>query len=350
MLQMGLFKSDGAVGLELDTGTIRAVELAGTGHAANLAAAGQIGIPDDAVVEGVVADPGAVADALRQLWNQAGLRSRNVVLGVSNQGLLMRMANLPRVPEKKLAQLMQFQAGDYFPIPLPQLVFDFAVVGEINGENGPEQEILLVAARREQLNTSLAALESASLQPVVVDASPLALMRTVTEVQLTGTVAMLDISNGLSTLLLASGGIPRFARVIPHSLQGYARERGLPLSELLEGNRQVAAAGELLLAKPGDTGSPGDWGMVLAAEVRSSIEFYLAQRSDTGLDLVVLSGRGALIGGITEFFRSQLEVPVEVVEPLAVITGPVEAGGVDLRRCGPEFAVSIGLAMRGLEA
>ena len=124
MTKMGLCSPSKAVGLEMDTGVLRVVEMKGTARTASISAAAQIEIPAHAVVEGVVVDVDAVADALGQLWSRARIKNRNVVLGISNQGVLMRLANLPRVPTKKLSQVLAFQAGEYFPIPLDQLVFD----------------------------------------------------------------------------------------------------------------------------------------------------------------------------------------------------------------------------------
>lgn len=345
---MGLFTPAGVVGLELDTGVIRAVELKGKSRSASLTAAGTIDIPEDAVVEGVVADPGAVAKALNELWNKARLSRGHIVLGISNQGVLMRMATFPKLPAKKMAQIIRFQAGDYIPIPLTQSVFDFSVVGESTGQSGPVLDVLLVAARRDLLDKSLTALDQAGLKPVVVDASALALMRTIPKDEFSRTVILADISNSLSLLMMVSGGVPLITRVIPHSLQTYAKEVELPLSEILSVSRQVAAAVEEGAGPSGGVEPVHRWWQVLAGEIRTTIGYHLAQRSEGSVDLVVLSGRGAKIPGLPGFLQQELGIPVEVNKPLTAITGSIHAG-VDIDQEEPEFAVSIGLAMRGLE-
>ncbi|WP_347487656.1 type IV pilus biogenesis protein PilM [Desulfoscipio sp. XC116] len=424
---MRFLKSSGAVGLELDTGIIRVVELSGDKHAPSLVAAGEIVIPEDAVSEGVVADVDAVARALEELWAKTGIGSREVVLGISNQGVLMRLAGFPKIPDNKLTQALRFQAGEYFPIPLAEMVFDHAVVGELDGDNGPQLQILLVAARRELLDKSLQAVQQASLMPRVVDAAPLALLRTLPAERLTDPVLLVDISNGLTTLLLVAGGVPRFARVIPQSLKSYARELNKPLDKLLGTVRQAAAAlqedllstgraaergrpgycpeqtraagEERPIYKPGDNsmdsgpafnlektvdkgqarqeGRPpvsghgiggwpsvgeyalgagamaveltGDWELALANEIRSSIGYYIAQTGAAAVDAVIISGRGARVAGLPEFLQTEIDVPVEIINPLINIKAPGQVKGVDLQRKGPDFAVSIGLALRGLE-
>jgi len=349
---MRFLKSSGAVGLELDTGIIRVVALSGIKHAPSLVAAGEIAIPEDAVSEGVVADVDAVARALEELWAKAHIGSREVVLGISNHGVLMRLANFPKIPDNKLAQALRFQAGEYLPIPLDEMVFDHAVVGEVDGEDGPQLQVLLVAARRDLLDKSLQAVQKASLMPRVVDASPLALLRTLPTERLDGSVLLVDISNGLTTLLLVAAGVPRFARVIPYSLNSCARELDMPLEELLETVRQVASAAQedrLPYAGQAVVELPGEWELAMTNEIRSSIDYYIAQAEAAEVDAVILSGRGARMAGLPEFIQEQIDVPVEIINPLVNFKGFVRVKGVDLQYKGPDFAVSIGLALRGLE-
>lgn len=346
---MGLLKATPAVGLEFDTGVIRVVQLKGTPRSASIEVIGRVEIPEDAVIEGVVVDAERVASALEELWNTYQIKSREVVLGISNQGVFMRTATFPKIPEKKLAQALRFQAADYFPIPMPQLVFDYSVVGEYIGANGPELELLLVAARREMLDSTLNILLKAKLQPKIVDTSYLALMRVIPEIQLAGTVLLAEISNGMATLLLVSNGIPRFARAIPYSLQSYAREMNLPLEGILTTMPEVAATAEEAVERGIPKNFPVGWGSILAGDIRSSVSYYLTQRSDSAVETIFLSGRGARIPGLKEFLQQELEVPVKLVEPLSGLGDSLKSDKIDIKTEGPDFAVSIGLALRGLE-
>jgi len=90
---VGLFGRAGVVGLEMDTGVIRAVEVKGK---AELVSAGMVEIPEEAVVEGSVANVSQVSEALGRLWAEARFASREVVLGILNQGVITRMINFPR--------------------------------------------------------------------------------------------------------------------------------------------------------------------------------------------------------------------------------------------------------------
>jgi type IV pilus assembly protein PilM len=63
---------------------------------------------------------------------------------------------------------------------------------------------------------------------------------------------------------------------------------------------------------------------------------------------VVLSGGGAGLKGLAEAATETLETPVTVADPFAKVAFPAFLEGV-LRQAGPEFAVSIGVALRKLD-
>ncbi|NPV72429.1 MAG: type IV pilus assembly protein PilM [Pelotomaculum sp.] len=346
---MGFLKSGGAVGLDIDAGVIRVVELKGRARSAALAAAGRIEIPGGAVEEGAVADVEKVAGALKELWKDARIGCRDVIVGVSNQIVLMRIARLPKVPANKLDKVVRFQAGDYFPIPLEQLVLDFFLIGEVEGGDGPEMEVLLVAARRENLGGLLEALSAASLRPLVIDASSLALLRTLPGERQAGAVAMLDVSNGRNcSFMIAENGVPRLARSILQFQPNTAEKNRAALFNGISSGALVAAADDREEKTAGESGIDR-WVAALANEVRSSIGYYLSQRNVEYVEAIVLSGSGARMAGLPEMIQEELDVPVEIIKPLAVLGGSVPGSCSFLYAEEPDFAVSIGLAMRGLE-
>lgn len=349
---MGWLKSTGAIGLEIDTGIIRVVELQGTEKAVSLLTIAQKELPIHAVAEGMVVDVNAVATALQEIWEQYRFGQREVILGICNQGVFLRYTTFPKISEKKLASAIRFKAREYFPIDLAEMVFDYAVLGEQpRGLNpNPTLEILLVAVRKDTLKPSLQTLEMCNLQPKIVDVTFLALLRTLTKEQLTGSFVLVDLANGLTTIQLISRGVPRFSRVISHSLQTYAREMNLPLGEdTLLAQPLVAATLEEDLQYAG-YGLPDDWGLTLANEIRSSVSYYLAQDNAGSVDTVILSGRGAKINGLADRLREELGVQVEILNPLAGLKEVIPEIENQLGEQALEYASCLGLALRGLGA
>ena len=141
-----------------------------------LGAFASIELPEGAVEEGMVVHPEAVGEALKKLWDRGGFKSREVLLGVSNHGVMVRYATMPKVPAEKLDNVIRFQAQEHLPIPLNSAVLDYLVIGETATESGAALEVLLVAAQRDMLTGFIEALNAAR-ELIDIDVSTLALMR-----------------------------------------------------------------------------------------------------------------------------------------------------------------------------
>ncbi|KAB2951312.1 type IV pilus assembly protein PilM [Heliorestis acidaminivorans] len=360
------FNSASTVGLEIDRGTIRAVEMAGSVEAPRLINAGQIKLPEDAVVDGIIHNREAVKKALIELWTSQGFKSRNVVYGVFNQGVLLRTNKYPKVPENKLEKMVRFQSEDLFPIPMNEMVLDFAVLSEVEGEKGPELELLLIGARNDMLDKNLWPILEASLKPQVIDVLPLATMKTLKKEQLQGNVVMVNIASGMTTLLLMLNEVPRFARVIPHNLTTLDTRAPKASAEVINLPTEADQAEEAQqdqysyqeVAVTLDSFEEGqtvaekynslEWSTKLAEQVRSSISFYLFQNNLNSVDRVILTGEGAQLAELPEAFEQELGSQVQIHNPMAQL-GKAMGGGVNVIKEGPAFATAIGLALRGLE-
>lgn len=341
-MNLGFWGDSGVVGLELDTGMIRAVEMKWKSGRAMVVAMGHVAIPDSALADGVIQEVETVADALVKLWASAGFSSRNVVLGMYNQGVIMRVVNFPKVPMDKLDTALRLQAGEYFPIPLSQMNLYFAVIGEIDSEEGAMYEVLLVAVKKMQLELGIRVLEKGRLTARVVDASPLALLRAIPDDKRKGTMVAVDLSLGTSHLTLAVDGVPRFFRVMPVSLRQYRNKPGVVPVGRSEAAGDAAATGEA------SEDAFQRWGLTVAREIRTSISYYMKQDSIIDVSRVVLSGRGARVVGLTGLLQEELDVPVEVIDPLTQVKVNVKSGN-EWKSEAPAYAVCIGLALRGLE-
>src|SRR2546421_4646018 len=105
-----------AVGLDVGTSAVRAVELVLGREQVTLTRFGQVALPPGAVRGGEVVDAPAVSSAIRRLWREAGVRSRTVGLGVGNQRGVVRQADFPEMSAEGMRSALQVPAPD--PIPL----------------------------------------------------------------------------------------------------------------------------------------------------------------------------------------------------------------------------------------
>ena len=103
-----------------------------------------------------------------------------------------------------------------------------------------------------------------------------------------------------------------------------------------------------MLQRPESRDKIAGWSNHLAGEIRSSITYYQDQAGYSQVEGVLLSGRGALIQGLAEHLESYLNLPVRNFNPLEVYA-PARRKLVESDFHAIEYAISTGLAIRGLE-
>ena len=136
-------------------------------------------MPEGAVEAGEIRQPELVSEALRELWQRGGFKSRQVYMGVGNQRVVVREIALPWLPEKELRASLGFQAQEFIPMPVEDAVLDFDPLGEFEQEGRRMLRLILVAAQRAMVNTVVDVALAAKLEPVGVDLVPFAMARAV---------------------------------------------------------------------------------------------------------------------------------------------------------------------------
>src|SRR5437762_1837655 len=115
------------IGLDIGSTAIRAAEVSTSGGKPRLVRVAQVPTPAGAVASGEIRDPDQVSDAIRELWRSARFRSKDVMLGVGNQRVVVREVTLPWLEEKELRQSLPFQVQEFVPIPVDDAVLDYHV-------------------------------------------------------------------------------------------------------------------------------------------------------------------------------------------------------------------------------
>ena len=206
-----------AIGLDIGTSVVRAVELSFGRAGLTLERFGQVVLPEGVVRDGEVVDTDAVAACLRQLWSATGFSHKRVVLGVANQRVIVRQLELPWMPKDDLRAGLAFQVQDFLPMPTEQAVLDFFPLEE-RSQAGGERTLngLLVAAARDTVLANVRCAERAGLSVTAVDLTSFAVLRALGKQigMLVETEALIDVGARITNVVVHSGGVPRFVRIL----------------------------------------------------------------------------------------------------------------------------------------
>lgn len=362
----GIFQRE-RIALDIGGSSVVVVGLSGKPGGLSLQRCLEWPLPLGLVVDGEIADPDLFARELKAMVARHKLKGRTVHLSVSNQKVIVRSIDMPEMTEEELVGAVQFQAQEYIPIPVEDVILDSMVTGKrVLSDGSTRQEVLLVAAQRAMIMTLLTAVKRAGLKVAAIDVSSLALVRAfLPETSFFGEVGeagvcrgIADISSSVCTLVLAVNGAMKFTRIVNFSSDRFARilteAKGIPFDDAQIMVQRIGLPGPL----PPDTEfyaedvvsetqrALGQAAGELAEEIRRSFDYYQGQEHATSVTDLVLSGRGALLRNLDAYLSDALGLPVVIGNPLTHITR--NASGVpdgDLAAMAPCLAVAVGLAL-----
>lgn len=344
------------VGLDIGSFAVRAAELTVGGGRPTLQRFAQVALPPGAVRDGEVVDVPAVSAAIRRLWSDGGFKTKRVVLGVMNQRVIVRQADLPAMSEDDLRSALRFEAQELIPIPVEDAVLDFQILDEsIDGESERRMRILLAAAQRDMIRTHMATIEGAGLTASAIDVIPFALVRALTlggpSFDSEGAEAIVCIGGGVTNVVVHENGVPRFVRGLlvggDDITEAIARELDIDVDSAEDLKRRAdAASPDASVARAAQVVT--DRLAPLVEEIRGSLDYYLAQAQSAPISRVLVTGGGSRLPGIMERLQSQLGGRVEPARPLAsVAVGQMRYSEAELADLEPLLSVPIGLALAG---
>jgi type IV pilus assembly protein PilM len=303
----------GTVGLDIDGRFLAAAQVR-NGKLTSVASAD---LASGVLADGEVVDRAALTAALKEFVS-ANKLPRRVQLGVSNQQIVVRVLELPRIDnDKERDAALRFQAAEAIAMPLDEAVLDHQIAGYSDpGEGAERMQVVVVAARRSMIEEYLAAIKDAGLKAEGIDLDAFALVRMLAEREVG-----------------EAGDAPELA--LPQQARVYCHLGGVSNLAIARGS---ACFFTRTLSTPFDAEGAG---ARLADEIRMSIDYYMAQPAALAVGDVVLSGEGTRDDELVADIGAQLGIPVAASRPLGDLDASVLSGDDDPHR----YTVAAGLAL-----
>lgn len=339
-----------AIGLDIGAGGVRAAQLTLGRGGTVLQRFGYAPLPPGAVRGGEVVDPVAVTTAVKQLWREHRFASKHVVLGVANARVLVRPVEVPVMAAADMARALPFQVADQLPMAVDSSVLDFHATETFTAATGQRTNRgLLVAAARDMVLTAVRAVEEAGLRVDSVDLTPFAVLRSIGDARQgrTAAEALVDVGAQVTTVIVHSGGLPRFVRILARGGDDVTDAVSEALGVEMEDAEEMKKDAVL---DPGSSDevsrAVADGAQALIDELRGSLEYYGTTYPEHVVDRVVLCGGGSLLDGFAEQLSREVDLPVHLGDPLeGVATSKVGMDVMELDRISAGTAAAIGLAL-----
>lgn len=359
------------IGIDIGSHTIKVVQVGLTRNGYVLMRAGSTPTPPEALRQGVIDNRLAVAEAIFTLLRTLGINSPLAVAAVAGPSVVVRQVQLPAMPAQQLRKSIQWEARNYLSFPVEDSLLEFEILGTQTADGTPKMDVMLVATPRELVDSRVATLEQAGLEPIAVELEPFALMRAVVDLP-TGmmgvneTMALVDIGATYTHISLISNGnfiLSRSVTIAGNSFtEAIAQVLGIEhaqAEDLKEQEGQVVSdeAERAELSPVGQELSRALEPQLeqLVREIRRSFAFYDYQqtpgaaqgnRMTQGVSRVVISGGTAKLIGLSHYLQEQLGIPVETVNLFSNSAIQLPPGAEEIQTQVPTLATAFGLALR----
>ncbi|MCK4935392.1 MAG: type IV pilus assembly protein PilM [Elusimicrobiales bacterium] len=304
-----------------------------------------------------------VSEEIKKYLKKKGIQFKFAAASISGNSVIVRYVKLPKLSKKELALTLHVEAEPFIPFDINDVNLTCWPLNDITEEGQPKMETVLVAAKKDVVDSKIEVLSDAGLDPIIIDVDAFALESLyewhnpeVSDVA----ILFLNIGHKVTNLSIIAKGTTRVVRDI--FIAGASFDKAISKSFKVE----IDAAGELkkqkgvLLSVEDKEGAIEDYDKEylgvskashavlqdLYTEISRSIDFYLSQGVEQSISRIILTGGMSNLGNISKYISEKFKVPVEILNPLAPLAEQTKNIPKDVL---PALAVATGLALRKLK-
>jgi len=349
-----------AVGLDLGTQTVRAVEVQVSDRGILVTQALQVARSEL---------PGAdqkqeLARALRSLLAESHIDRKGVVFGLGGQDCMIRYTRVPPIPSWRLKVVMNYEVAEISEKMGEDLASDFRVL-QLTREAGEDQTVLIAMAKEKPLGEMLDALEAEGITVERATPNPLSLFtlqeafgwKPEPDSAEDDLLLIADMGAENLCILLVLNGRLAFARSVTFGGNNFTAALAETLRlDPIEAERVKISRGGLDERERGVLAEGARPLQMLAGQlfglIQSSIQFSAGQIGARlpPLTRVALLGGGFRLRGLKTFLEKKIEKPVEFFAPMGLKLSPSlpEPVAQVLSERPSDFGVALGLGISGL--
>ena len=340
------------MGLDIGSSAVKAVELKPSGKGFRVAAFGSEPVPPDSIVDGAIIDAGAVADAIRRVFeHNKTFKAKDVCASLSGNAVIVKKITLPVMTESELDESIYWEAEQYIPFDIQDVNLDYQILDPGTGpDSRGSMEVLLVAAKKEKIGDYTGVIAQAGRSAVIVDVDAFALQNAY------------DINYGLDSgqvvVLLNAGASAININILQGDQSVFTRDISMGGNAYTEAVQKeldlpFESAEQLKKGIPVDGASFEEAQPVLRAvtenvllEIQKTFDFFKATAASDQIDRIMLSGGASRVDGFREMLQERFNAPVEEFDPFRAIAWDVQKLGGDAVDHASTAAVAVGLALR----
>ena len=162
-------RSRKALSIDFGSSGIKIITGQASSKGINISKALTIMLPKDAYNNGEILDESTIATALKNSLKDNKISTSLAYGTINSSSIITREVNLPKVSEKEIASILEYQLGDFLPVNPDDYVVNHLVLGTIKEIDIEKIGILLIAIPKKMVLDHLSLMKAAGLKPQILD-------------------------------------------------------------------------------------------------------------------------------------------------------------------------------------
>ena len=168
MISLPFLKRKGStVGLDIGSSHVKVIEIDHSGSRPKITHFGLTALPPEAIVEGEIMDRDLVIAGIKECIEKAGVTATDVVTAISGRAVIVKKVVMDKMSADDAQEAIFWEAEQHVPFDIDDVCLDFQILKDDIGAN--QMEVLLVAAKKDMINTHANLIKDAGFTPTVID-------------------------------------------------------------------------------------------------------------------------------------------------------------------------------------
>jgi type IV pilus assembly protein PilM len=343
-----MFRNDNLVGVDIGSSSIKVCQLAESRKGLDLVRLGYEPLPPQTIVENHIQNASAIVESLARIFRDNGIKNRNVAMSFSGQSVIVRRIPVEMMTPAELAEHMPGEAEQHIPFDLKEVETAYEVM-----RRRPEAtaiDVLLVAARRKDVQEYFQLARDAKLRPILIDIDAFAIERVVAlgpGLPKDEVFAIINVGANLTTITIVVRGVSSFARDITLGGDLMCDRISKGIGCTFQDAEWIKCAGPYRPGVAPEVRSAIEAAAdSIAAEVKRSLDFFINTSGEEGFSKVLLTGGTANLSAVAHAIERQTNVRVEPFSPMEQVKAAADIDENVLSARAPQLGVALGLALR----
>jgi len=343
------------VGLDIGVSGIKGVELQ-SGKTPRLLGYNRIALPWGTLSgEGEILDRETLVSALKKLFESKSFSTKRVAIGLAGNSIITKKVSIPVMKPEELREQLYWEAEQYIPFNVNDVNLDFAILGtsRTQGESkDPMMDVLIVAAKKDYVQSIVGLARDAGLQPSVLDVQAFALGNAfefnygaIVDTSPGGATSIIvDFGAGTTKVSVVEGDKTSFTREL--------RQSGTACTKMIS-ERLGVSISEAEKLKIQDAEDDAVGGLIaeyvagLADEISRTLDFAVTSGGEQSIQGVYVCGGASRTAGLIAALEEKLPAPVQPLKAAQNISGSGRKMSAQaIREVDYLGAVAIGLSLR----